>query len=274
MGHDAGRGHRRDFLEDFGGTDLDPAVWVASYLPAWSSRAASAATYEVADGALTLEIPPQHPLWCPDLHDEPLRVSAVQSGSWSGPVGSTRGQQPFREGLVVREEQPVLAGFTPTYGRAEVTCRAEIGTRSMFSAWLVGIEHEPERCGEICLVEVFGDVVTEAADGRPVVAYGSGIHAFRDPGLVEEFGTDPVTLDVTVDHTYGVDWRPGAVDFLLDGAVVRQVSQAPDYPMQLILGVFDFPGRASPAEQDGAVPPTPRLVVERVVGRPYEDGRR
>ncbi|KAA1419769.1 glycoside hydrolase family 16 protein [Mumia zhuanghuii] len=263
-----------DFVEDFAGADLDPTVWIASYLPAWSSRAAAAATYAVADGALTLSIPPAHPLWCPDLHDGPLRVSAVQSGSWSGPVGSTRGQQPFREGLVVREAQPTLAGFTPTYGVVEVTCRAEIGPRSMFSAWMVGVEDEPERCGEICLVEVFGDAVTVGEDGRPVVAYGAGIHAFRDPALVEEFRTEPVALDVAQSHTYGVDWRPGAVDFLLDGAVARTVAQAPAYPMQLILGVFDFPDRASAGEREGRLPtPTARLVVERVVGRLYEDGR-
>ncbi|MGH1563278.1 glycoside hydrolase family 16 protein [Mumia sp. DW29H23] len=263
-----------DFVEDFAGTGLDPEVWIASYLPAWSSRAAAAATYAVADGALTLSIPPEHPLWCPDLHEGPLRVSAVQSGSWSGPVGSTRGQQPFRDGLVVREAQPRLDGFTPRYGRVEVTCRAEIGPRSMFSAWMVGLEDEPERCGEICLVEVFGDAVTAGPDGRPVVAYGAGIHAFRDPALVEEFRTEPVALDVAERHTYGVDWRPGAVAFLLDGAVVRTVAQAPDYPMQLILGVFDFPERASVEEREGRVlPPTPRLVVERVVGRVDEDGR-
>ena len=27
----------------------------------------------------------------------------------------------------------------------------------MFSAWMVGLEVEPDDCGEICLVEVFGD---------------------------------------------------------------------------------------------------------------------
>jgi hypothetical protein len=75
------------------------------HLPHWSFRAASAATWSVRDGELTLTIPVDQPLWCPDLHEEPLRVSCIQSGSFAGPLGSAIGQMPFREGLVVREEQ-------------------------------------------------------------------------------------------------------------------------------------------------------------------------
>jgi hypothetical protein len=149
------------FDERFDGSDLDRAIWTTSYLPAGSSRADSAATYAVSDGALRLSIPPAQGLWCADLHEPALRVSAVQSGNWSGPVGSTRGQSPFRDDLVVREEQPTVLGFTPLYGRIEMTCRATIGPRSMFSAWMIGLEDEPDRCGEICLVEVFGDAIGE-----------------------------------------------------------------------------------------------------------------
>lgn len=84
--------------ERFEGTDPHPAVWTASYLPARSSRTAAVATYRVGGGELRLSIPPEQGLWCPDRHEPPLRVSAVQSGNWSGPVGSTRGQAPSRRG--------------------------------------------------------------------------------------------------------------------------------------------------------------------------------
>ena len=250
------------FDERFPGTDLDPAVWTTSYLPAWSSRADAAATYEVAGGELRLSIPPSQGLWCADLHQPPLRVSAVQSGNWSGPVGSTRGQSPFREGLVVREEQPTVLGFTPRYGRIEVTCRARIGPRSMFSAWMIGIEDAPERCGEICVVEAFGDAI---AGGT--VQLGCGVHAFRDPALTEDFATVPTALDVADEHRYAVHWTPDGVDFLVDGETVRQSTQSPSYPLELILGVFDFPDRADPAD---AVAPTPELVVSRVQWRPLD----
>jgi hypothetical protein len=121
------------FRDDFAGTDLDRDVWTPHYLPQWSSRAASAAAYEVADSCLRLSVPADHPLWCPADHP-PLRVSGVQSGVFSGPVGSTVGQQPVRPGAVVREEQPAHWGWTPRYGRLEMRARATLTARSM-AAW-------------------------------------------------------------------------------------------------------------------------------------------
>jgi len=254
----------REIDERFQG-GLDETVWTAAYLPAWSSREAAAATYEVQPDGLHLAIPPEQPLWCPDLHEVPLRVSAVQSSNWSGPVGSSRGQQPFREGLRVAEAQPTQLGFTPQYGYVEVTCRANIGPGSMFSAWMVGLEDEPDRCGEICLVEVFGDSIGRGERGEEV-ALGSGIHKFRDPALSEEFSADPCSLDVRQFHRYAVDWRLDRVDFFVDEVRTRSVGQAPDYPMQLIIGVFDFPAEAPPppSEREFLLP---ELVVGRVLGR-------
>lgn len=246
----------REWDERFIGPALDPLRWVPSYLPAWSSRAASAAAYTVEPDGLHLTIPPEHPLWCPDTHPTPLRVSAVQTGNWSGPVGSMRGQQPFREGLVVREEQPAHRGWTPRYGRVEVECSARVGPGAMFSAWLIGIEDEPERCGEICLVEVFGDTVRDGG-----AALGSGIHAFRDPALTEDFSAEPTAVEVAAKHRYAVEWRPDRVDFFLDDVRTRTCAQAPDYPMQLIVGLFDFP-------DGGPRSALPELVVHRVRGGP------
>lgn len=243
--------------ERFDGPDLDDDVWISSYLPAWSSRAASKATYALDERGLRLSIPEDQPLWCPDLHEGPLRVSAVQTGNWSGPVGSSQGQQPFREGLVVQEEQPALFGYTPHFGRVELECSATLGPRSMFSAWMVGIEDRPERCGEICLVEVFGDAVEDGS-----AAVGTGIHRFRDPALEEEWSAERMDIDVASPHRYAVDWRPGAVEFFIDDERVRTTAQAPDYPMLLIIGLFDFPDRARPGEPYSE----PQLIVRRVAG--------
>jgi hypothetical protein len=245
--------------ERFAAGQLDETVWTPAYLPAWSSMRDAAATHAIVADGLRLTIPPEQPLWCPDLHEEPLRVSAIQSGNWSGPAGSTRGQQPFRDGMVVREAQAPRWGYTPRYGRVEVECRATLTERSMFSAWMVGLEVEPDDCGEICVVEVFGDTL---ADG-PVAALGHGIKRIRDPRLHEDFVAESRPIDVTRFHVYAVDWRPGAVDFLLDGKLLRTAPQAPAYPMQLIVGVFDFPRRAAPGREDV---PTPELVVRRVRG--------
>jgi hypothetical protein len=56
----------------------------------------------------------------PAEHTTPLRVSGIQTGNFSGPVGSTIGQQPLDGGSVVREEQETFWGFTPQYGRLEM----------------------------------------------------------------------------------------------------------------------------------------------------------
>lgn len=243
--------------ETFGGPDLDRSVWFPYYLPHWSSRATSAATYETGPGGLTLSIPPDQGLWCADRHAEPMRVSCLQSGSFAGPLGSTSGQQPFTAGLTVTEEQPTLWGYTPTYGSLEITMRATITPRSMFAFWLSGIEDRPGRSGEICVAEIFGDAVR---DGLTQV--GVGVHQFRDPALREEFATEPMRLDPADDHTYAVDWQPGSLAFAVDGHVVRRLEQAPDYPVQLMIGVFDFPAK----DPDDDTVPT--MVVSRVTGRP------
>jgi hypothetical protein len=249
---------RTELAESFAGHDLDTEVWFPYYLPHWSSRAQSAATYVVRDGELHLTIPPEQSTWCSDLHDEPLRVSCIQSGSWSGPVGSTVGQQPFRPDLVVREEQPTWWGYTPLYGQVEVRMRGVITPRSMVAFWMSGIEDRPERSGEICVAEIFGDAVR---DGSADV--GMGVHQFRDAALREEFSADALPIDVGEFHTYAVDWQPGSLVFTVDGDVVRRIDQAPDYPVQLMIGVFDFAAKAS----GGHPSPIPELVVSHVRGR-------
>src|SRR3954466_11320295 len=190
------------FSDDFDGPDLDREVWVAHYLPQWSSRAATAATYALDGSELRLTIAPEQAVWCAGEHEPPprgagvlgcggdheppLRVSGVQSGVWSGPAGSTAGQQPYRDGLVVREAQPTQWGWTPLYGLVEVRARMELGPRAMAAAWLAGVEDEPRRSGEICLFEVFGDALA-TDDGRPTAAVGVGVHPFRDPALADDF---------------------------------------------------------------------------------------
>jgi hypothetical protein len=47
-----------EFCDDFDAEGLDTGVWIPHYLPQWSSRARSAATYEVADSELRLTIAP------------------------------------------------------------------------------------------------------------------------------------------------------------------------------------------------------------------------
>jgi hypothetical protein len=246
--------------ERFEGTTLDRSKWFPHYLPAWSSRAATRAAYRVADG-LTLEVPPDHPVWCPDLHDPPLRVSGLQSGNWSGPAGSPRGQQRFADGLVVREPQDRFEGWLPASGRVACTARMELSARSMAALWLSGFEDDPaqQQCGELCVFEVFGRSVEPGRSAE----VGVGVKPFRDPALRDDFAAPRLPLDVTQPHTYAVDWDAREAVFTVDGTVVRRCANPPTYPMQLMLAVFDFP-RWSDGADDHLVP---RLVVEEISGR-------
>jgi hypothetical protein len=255
-----------DFSDDFDGSDLDTEVWIPHYLPMWSSRADSAATYAVVGSELRLTIPPEQGLWCPGEH-EPLRVSGVQSGVFSGEVGSTVGQQPFHDGQVVREFQPTQWGWTPEYGLLEVRARMDLSPRSMAAVWMVGLEEEPTRSAEICIFEVFGDALE--IEGAPTAAVGMGVHPFRDPAITDEFAAPRVAIDVAELHVYAAEWRPGRVDFLVDGRHVKSVEQAPAYAMQMMVAVFDFPAKATSSPRSDHVP---LLAVDYVRGRPLSDG--
>lgn len=252
------------FRDDFDGPVLDTTVWLPHYLPAWSSRAATAASHRLEDSCLVLDVPADHPVWCPGDHEPPLRCSAVQSGSFSGPVGSTRGQQRFREGQTVREEQPRFEGWLPAHGHAEIRCRMRLSGRSMAALWLAGFEDDEEqlRCGELCVVEIFGRSVR---DGSCEV--GMGIKAFRDPHLTQDFHAPRLPIDPADLHTYAVDWDAEAAVFSVDGEEVRRCPRPPTYPMQAMIAVYDFP-EWSDGDDDHLVP---QLVVDQVSG---SDSRR
>jgi len=244
------------FVDDFESRDLDRSVWLPHYLPAWSSREQTRASFRLGDSCLVLDLPPGSGHWCPKDHHPPLRLSGIQSGNFSGPVGSTAGQQPFLTGQTVKEAQERFEGHLPSGGHLEIRCRLVLSPRSMAAFWLVGFEDRPERCGEICVTEVFGKSVEPGRSAE----VGMGIHAFRDPDLVEDFAAPRVEIDVADFHTYAVDWGPHEARFSVDGQEVRRCSRPPTYPMQLMLAVFDFP-EWSTGEDDHLIP---ELVVDRI----------
>ena len=162
------------FVDDFDAPELDVRHWSPHYLPAWSSRLDTAATWQVSDSCLSSRSQPSTRSGVLMTMSSPLRVSGIQSGNQSGPIGSTQGQQPFQVGQTVREEQPRFEGLLMEGGRFEIRCAMRLSPRSMAAAWLVGVEDTPERCGELCVVEVFGRSVR--ADGSPTTAeVGKGV---------------------------------------------------------------------------------------------------
>jgi hypothetical protein len=232
-----------EFEDDFDGPDLDRSRWLPHHLPQWSSTAQSAARYELADGCLHLRIDADQQPWCPEF-DGDTRVSSVQTGVFAGPPGSTIGQHRFEPDVVVREAQASRRLYTPQYGAFVLRARADLDPDSMAALWMIGYEDEPERSGEICICEIFGSDVT--ADAARI---GMGVHPFGDHDLVDDFEKVDITIDIRQFHEYAAVWTPGRITFHVDGVQVRAVDQAPDYPMQFMLGVYDF---AHPRRRDAS----------------------
>jgi hypothetical protein len=237
-------GYEPEFADEFDGETLDERRWLPYYLPQWSGRAAAAARYELRGGCLRLRIDADQPPWCPEL-DGSVRVSSLQTGLFAGPVGSGIGQHRFHPEAVVREAQENVRLYTPRYGLIELRARASIDAHSMVALWMIGYEDEPQRSAEICVCEIFG------RDVRPgAAAVGMGVHPFADPSITDDFAAVPLELDINEFHVYAARWTPDGVAFLVDGRVVRTVDQSPDYPLQLMLSVYDFPDGPEPGPAD------------------------
>ena len=53
-----------------------------------------------------------------------------------------------------------------------------------------------------------------------------GLHAFRDPGIAEDFEAVRLPIDIAEFHTYAVDWSADRVDFFVDGELVARLPSA------------------------------------------------
>lgn len=238
------------FHDEFAQGSLDAAKWLPYYLPQWSSRAQAAANHAFENGHLVLRIDEQQPPWCPE-YDGDIRVSSLQTGVYSGPVGSTHGQHRFNRHSVVREEQPARWTFTPLYGFFEMRARAEIEPGNHVALWMIGLEDEPARSAEICICEIFGKHATAAS-----CRVGFGLHPFGDTRIRDDFREVELPMDVRDFHVYAADWSPTQVAFFVDGRHVGTVPQSPDYPMQFMLGIYERP-QELPRALDGR----PRATV-------------
>ena len=257
-----------EFEGTFGRAQLDTGRWLPYYLPHWSSRERSAARYELRDGCLRLLITADQEPWCPELDGE-IRVSSLQTGVFAGRLGSSVGQHRFHPAAVVAEEQRNVRLYTPLHGRIEMRAKAVADPHVMVALWMIGYEDEPQRSAEICVCEIFGK------DVQPHEALvGIGVHPFGDPRITDDFSKVCLPIDVREFHLYAAEWTPAGVTFSVDGERVRTVEQSPDYPMQLMLGIYEFPPGAG-ARADADYPK--EFVVDYVRGyrpQPLGDARR
>ncbi|MEY1673701.1 glycoside hydrolase family 16 protein [Gordonia sp. ABKF26] len=222
--------------EDFTGDRFDSRTWIADYLPHWTRPSNSAARWTTSGGRSRLCIDDDQPAWRPS--ESTMRVSSLQTGHHAGEVGGVVGQHAHRDGLTVATHRPSEILFAQRHGRFAVTMSAIRDPASMVAFWLLGTEQRPEESGEICVAEIFGP-----GPGEPWTL-GVGVHPHRDPRIVDDFSVLEMADDLADLHEYVVDWGPDRLVFSMDGRVVKEVRQSIDYPMQLMLSIFDFPDRA------------------------------
>src|SRR5215208_3977841 len=228
-------GFELEFDEDFTAPALDPGRWIAHYLPHWTTPERSAARYELQRGLLRLRIDADQPAW--RVEDGEMRVSNLQTGTFSGPAGSPVGQHRHRADLAVVTPQATRRLYTPAGGLAEAVLRASADPACMLAFWLVGFEEaSAEQSGEICVCELFANVI-----GRDRSGVRIGVKAHGDPRLTEDMEEVVLDLDATDWHAYAAEWNAERVRFFVDDRPVREVRQRIDYPLQLMVDLFEFP---------------------------------
>ena len=202
---------RASDLDDDFSSGLSADHWVPHYLPHWTTPDRSAACYRLTSDGIELRIEQDQLDWRPE--DAPLRVSNLQTGSFSGPVGSERGTHRHRDdGLVVRTEHL-----------------------------------SPADSGEICLFAIDADAVGPTTTAR------SGIKAHRDPRLTTDMIEVTVPLDVSHPHTWTAIWGDDETTIGCDGHVVRRMPQAPDYPLFLMIDLFEIGGPSGSYPKPAAI---------------------
>jgi hypothetical protein len=234
--------HEPDFEDDFTPPHLRNDRWVDHYLPHWTSPERSQARYDIDDSGLRLRIDADQPDW--RVEDAPLRVSNLQTGVFSGPLGSRRGTHRHRtDGLVVRTETPERLLWAPTAGRVDVTVSASVDEGCMLAAWLVGTEHVSEEdSGEICVFEIDADAV-----GAGKSHARCGVKAHSDARLTTDMTEVALPLDASTPHTWTAVWGPSGTIIGCEGVVVKRVQQSPRYPLLLMIDLFEIGPRSDSA---------------------------
>ena len=230
-----------DIHDDFTAPTLRTDLWVDHYLPHWTTPERSRARYGVTDAGLELRIDVDQLDWRPE--DAPLRVSNLQTGLFSGPVGSSRGTHRHRaDGLLVRTETPEISLWAPAAGRVDLRVSASIDAGCMLAAWLVGSEAESEEdAGEICLFEIDGSAIGSHTRVR------TGVKAHGDPRLQTEMSEVSVPIDASKPHSWSALWDQDGVLIGCEGVVVFSSAQVLEYQLFLMVDLFEIEPRSQPS---------------------------
>lgn len=248
-----------EFSDDFEKDSINLQNWIPYYLPQWSSKEKSKPNFKISEENLILQITKDQKPWCPEFNND-VKCSSIQTGIFSGPLGSNIGQHKFfnPSKCVVREEQTNQQNYLPQYGYFEIRAKALNSASNVVSLWMIGYEDQPERSSELCIFEVKG-----ASVSKKQATIGYGIHKFNDPLLIEEFYEDTFAIDVTNFHIYAAEWLPNKIIFYIDNQKIKEINQSPNYPMQFMLGIYELPSEKG-SEEDSMYPK--KFIIDYVRG--------
>ncbi|MBN8641202.1 MAG: glycoside hydrolase family 16 protein [Flavobacteriales bacterium] len=226
------------FNDDFSSKELNNNNWIPFYLPHWSSKELSKPNYKLKKDGLHLQILKNQKPWCPEFNGD-VKCSSIQTGLFSGKLGTNIGQHKFFNlKCLVREEQNTEKKFVPQYGYFEIKAKFLASKSNVISLWMIGFEDTPNKSAEICIMEIKGWNINDNK-----VKIGMGIHKFNDSKLTENFSEKEYTIDVNEFQIYAVHWTESETNFYINNIKVKEIQQSPDYPMQLMLGIYEIPGR-------------------------------
>jgi hypothetical protein len=135
----------------------------------------------------------------------------------------------------VHTHTPMRLLWAPSAGRVDVRVSASRDPDCMLAAWLVGTEHDDEcAAGEVCIFEIDAAAVGEKTTAR------SGVKAHRDVRLTTDVIEVELPFDASTPHTWTAIWGDGETTIGCEGVVVRHLRQAPDYPMFLMVDLFEI----------------------------------
>ena len=227
------------FADDFTGPGLDEARWLPHYLPHWTTPDRSAARYRTGPGGLELRIEADQPAWRPE--DAPLRVSNLQTGTFSGPLGSPRRHAP-------PPPRPAGPDAAPDPAAVDAVVRGGRGDH--------GGDRGPGVPARVLARGPRGALAARLGRDlrrRAVRARGRagrldvrlGVKAHHDPRLTTDMVDLRLDLDATEEHRYAAEWDARRVRFFVDDVLVRTVEQGLDYPLAVMVDLFELPaGRA------------------------------
>ncbi|WP_432482853.1 hypothetical protein [Kineococcus esterisolvens] len=141
----------------------------------------------------------------------------------------------------MRTAVPQRLLWAPRAGQVDVTVTAGRDRGCMLAVRLAGTEHADELdSGEVCLFEIDAEAVSAITTTARV-----GIKAHHDPRLSTEMTEVVVPVGAGRAHTWSARWDGGGVVIACCEVVVFTSAQVLDYPLQLMVGLFEIGPRDS-----------------------------